>query len=131
MVSCTNIENKSINELKIEYPLVKFYINDSFCKDNIPYDSNKYVNDLKIDTTNSKLLVSFDCSNVFGKVEIASIERVYVKKVEFTFCDTIFLNYSFVSNPQITKPLQKRLYYEITDRLSYQKCKFIPRDLCE
>ncbi len=126
-ISCTNTESKSVKVLKLDYPLVEFYINDSICNDNISLDSNKNVNDLKIDTS-SKLIVSFDC-NFSGDIDSVSIERISLKEDVCNFCDTIFLNYSFKSNSQIIKPLQRRLYYGITDRNSYQKCKFIPREL--
>ena len=126
-VSCTNSEGKTDKEHMLDYPLVEFYINDSICNDNISFDSNKNVNDLKIDSS-SKLIVSFDC--IFsGDIDSVSIERISLKEDVCNFCDTIFLNYSFKSNSQIIKPLQRRLYYGITDRNSYQKCKFIPREL--
>jgi hypothetical protein len=85
------------------------------------------VNDLKVDTS-SKLIVSFDC-NFSGDIDSVSIERISLKEDVCNFCDTIILYYSFKTNSQITIPLQKRFYYGITDRDSYRRCKFIPREL--
>lgn len=122
-LACNNFNNK----LKVDYPLVEFYVSDSICNDNISFDSNKNINDLKIDSS-SKLIVSFDCI-LSGDIDSVSIERNFLNEDVSYFCDTIFLNYRFKTNSQITNPLQRRLYYGITDALSYKHCVFIPREI--
>lgn len=127
--SCTNSESKNVKEIILDYPLVEFYVNDSVCNENISLESNKHINDLKMDTSSSNLLVSFDIDSFFSEVDFASTERRLVNKYEMTFCDTIFLNYSFRTNAQITKLSKKRFYYRLTDVLSYKHCIFIPREI--
>ena len=126
------LENNNANKKNIifpeknykpEYPLARFYyekINLNKEIDTIRIRKGDFKN-LNIDTTSSKLTISFivaknkDCE-INGQIDIRKKHQIK--------SDTIYLDFFDVCSKNIE---MVKLYYGITDELSYNKSIFVPR----
>lgn len=122
--------DKPIKKYKPEYPLTNFFYNDNIIQ--LGKRESYFpegVTDLKIDTTGGRLIISFDREGGIGCPLEGQIDRrIYWNDTLDN--DTIYLDFfqncDGIDDP-ITESIELRLYYQITDELSYKNAFFIPR----
>lgn len=113
-----------------EYPLVNFfYTNNQINADKHQTYYPEGITDLIVDSSNGNLSISFDKIHSRNCQLIGKIDR-HLHWEEEGVNDTIYLEYYQKCNEIDTNNKgyeELRLYYQITDALSYKRAVFIPR----
>lgn len=128
-ISTSKKETKKIieNNFSPEYPLIEFYVDDHSDDANITQKGfPEGVNDLLIDTTDGRLVITFE-ANVLVGVDWGGKVSPNFKAGKY---DTVFLDY-FINEKMIetNEKAEYRFYYLIADATSYERCVFMPRDI--